>query len=129
MLRSALVALVFSTAAWCQSIGVFLQFDSTPNRAAVEAMKHEVDELLRPSGVSLNWRLAADNRGSESFANLVLLKFQGKCRADASTTGAGRRHAETLGTTKVVNGRVLPFSEVRCDAVKQALSYLRPEAD
>ena len=29
----------------------------------------------------------------------------------------------------MVDGRVLPFSEVRCDAVKQALSYLRPEAD
>jgi hypothetical protein len=56
------------------------------------------------------------------------LKFQGKCRADA-WTAAGPGRTRTLGTTRVVDGRVQPFSEVRCDAVKQALSYLRPEAD
>src|SRR3954454_937145 len=100
MLRPALVALLFSTAACCQSVGIFLEFDSTPSRAAVEAMKHEVDQLLRPSGVSLKWRLAADNRGSESFANLVLLKFQGKCRADSWTAGLAPRSTRTLGTSK-----------------------------
>ncbi len=128
MLRPALVGVLFSTAAWCQNVGVFLHFDSAPNRAAIEVMKHEVDELLRPSGVSLNWRLAAENRGTETFANLVLLKFQGKCRAD-SRTGVPSGRVRTLGTTRVADGQVLPFSEVRCDAVKQALSYLRPEAN
>jgi hypothetical protein len=132
MLRPALVAVLFSTAAWCQNVGVFLQFDAVPSRAAVEVMKREVDALLKPSGVSLNWRLADENRGAESFANLVLLKFLGKCRADVpleGRTAAVSGRAGTLGATKVVDGRVLPFSEVRCDAVTQALSYLRPEAN
>ena len=95
MLRPALVAVVFSTVGWCQNVGIFLEFDSAPNRAAVEVMKREVDKLLRPSGVSLNWRLATENRGNESFANLVLLKFQGKCRADAGM-GAGSGSASEL---------------------------------
>jgi len=129
MLRPALVAVLFSTAGWCQSVGVFLDFDSAPSRAAIEVMKHEVDHLLRPSGVSLNWRMAAENRGDESFASLVLLKFQGKCRADSWTAAAAPARVRTLGATKVVDGRVQPFSEVRCDAVKQALSYLRPGAN
>ena len=34
----------------------------------------------------------------------------------------------TLGDAKVENGKVLPFSEVRCDEVKKALSYLTPAA-
>jgi hypothetical protein len=33
-----------------------------------------------------------------------------------------------LGDAKVENGRVLPFSEVRCDEVRKALSYLAPAA-
>ena len=126
MLRLTVTLALLASAAWSQNIGVFLQFDSVPSRAAVEVMKREVDALLRPAGVSVNWRMAAENRGNESFPNLVLLNFQGKCRADA-WSGAARGAAATLGATRVANGRVLPFTEVRCDAVKQALSYLRPE--
>jgi hypothetical protein len=91
-------------------------------------MKKEVAELLKPSGLALDFRLAADNRGDQSFAGLVFLKFKGKCRVDAWThppTGAAR--APALAFTRVSNGRILPFGEVKCDAVKQALSYLRPD--
>ena len=131
MIRALFLAvggLLFSASGFCQTVGVFLDFDSAPSRTSLEVMKQEVAALLRPSGVLLDWRLAAENRGDASFADLVLLKFQGKCKADAWTglTDAGR--TRTLGATKVAGGRVLPFSEVKCDAVRQALSYLRPEA-
>ena len=33
-----------------------------------------------------------------------------------------------VGDTQVLDGRVLPFSEVRCDEVRRALSYLAPAA-
>jgi hypothetical protein len=126
--RLAIGALLFSASAWCQTVGVFLQFDSAPSRTSVEIMKKEVASLLRPSGVSLDWRMAAENRGDQSFANLVLLKFDGKCRVEAWSSPVAANRTRTLGTTSVAGGRVLPFTEVRCDAVKQALSYLRPEA-
>jgi hypothetical protein len=124
----AIAAIVFSAAGWGQTVGIFLDFDSAPNPFSLEIMKKEVDALLRPAGVLLDWRLAAENRGDASFADLVLLKFKGKCKAEAwSNPKPGR--SWTLGATKVAEGRVLPFSEVKCDAVKQALSYLRPEAN
>ena len=70
----------------------------------------------------------------ESFAGLVVLKFKGKCKVEnwaqqpeSSTFAPGDTQA--LGSTQVQNGHVLPFSEVKCDAVKQALSYLRPGAN
>jgi hypothetical protein len=114
------------------SIGVFLDFDSVPGRVPVEVMKQEADKILRPSGVSLDWRLASENHGNEAFDGLVLVKFRGKCRVESWTpepalTDLGQ--TETLGTTEVVNGHVLPFSEVRCDQVKRALAYLRPEGN
>ena len=111
------------------TVGVFLDFDSAPGKTSVEVMKREVDALLKPSGVSVNWRLAGDNQGHESFAGLVVLKFKGKCRVESWQPSPEAIPGETpLGSTLVKDGHVLPFSEVKCDAVKQALSYLRPEA-
>jgi hypothetical protein len=114
------------------SVGVFLDFDSAPGQLPVEAMKKEVDKILKPSGVALDWRLAADNHGTEAFNGLVVLKFKGKCKIEGWSqpnpdAAAGEEH--TLGATKVVNGNVLPFTEVQCDEVKRALAYLRPEAN
>jgi hypothetical protein len=109
------------------AVGVFLDFDSVPGAASVEVMKKEVDSLLK--GVSLNWRMLKENHGDEPFNGLVVLKFKGKCKVEpwgqqSAPDGASR----TLGTTRVLNGNVLPFSEVQCDEVRRALSYLRPEA-
>jgi hypothetical protein len=115
------------------SVGVFLDFDSVPGPVPMEAMKREVDAILKPSGVALNWRVASENRGEESFAGLVVLKFRGKCRVEAWTQPdadlAAIGETRALGATRVANGRVLPFSEVQCDQVKRALAYLRPEAN
>jgi hypothetical protein len=114
------------------SVGVFLDFDSVPGAVPVDVMKKEVDKILKPSGVALDWRMASENHGDEVFSGLVVLKFKGKCKLEGwSDTPAGLSPGEerTLGTTKVVNGHVLPFTEVRCDEVKRALAYVRPEAN
>lgn len=114
------------------SVGVFLDFDSVPGTVPVDVMKKEVDKILKPSGVALDWRMASENHGNEVFSGLVVLKFKGKCKLEGwSDTPASLFPGEerTLGTTKVVNGQVMPFTEVRCDEVKRALAYLRPEAN
>ena len=115
-----------------RSIGVFMDFESAPGAASVEIMKREVESLLKPSGVSLAWRLVRDNHGNEPFAGLVVLKFKGQCKAEGaySVTDAfgSAGESETLASTKVDHGRVLPYSEVECDQVRQALSYLAPGA-
>ena len=113
------------------SVGIYLDFDSAPGALAVETMKHEVDSILEPSGLTLGWRLAKENHGDEAFAGLVVLKFKGRCKIETWTTPeidlAQLGQTDTLGATEVVNGRVLPFSEVQCDKVRQALAYLRPD--
>ncbi len=114
------------------SVGVFIEFDSEPGPASVQAMEQEVERILKPSGLQLDWRLTRENRGNEAFAGLVVLRFSGACRADRDfqpvddfgTLGEIR----TLASTRVDAGRVLPFTEVKCDEVRQALAYLRPGA-
>src|SRR5262249_45708768 len=115
------------------SVGVFLDFDSQPAEASVEVMKKEVDDLLRPSGISLDWRSTKTNRGTETYDGVVVLKFRGKCKVESwqqQSAESGDIGGDTaLGKTKVVGGKVLPFSEVECDEVRKALSYLGPEAN
>jgi hypothetical protein len=95
-------------------------------------MKKEVNDLFRTSGIRLDWRLTGENDGTETFSRLVVFKFKGRCRAEAVPTAndfgtAGE--VDTLGSTEVANGHVLPFSKVECDQVRKALSYLTPGAD
>jgi len=110
-------------------VGVFLDFDSVPGKNSVEIMKHEVDSLLKASGVSVGWRLAAENHGNESFDGLVVLKFKGKCQVEGWQRNPTPGADSTLGTTAVADGQVLPFSEVKCDALREALSYLPAESN
>src|SRR5690349_11406317 len=72
------------------SVGVFLDFDSVPGKMPLEIMKKEVAALLKPAGISLDWRVAGESRGDESFDRLVVLKFRGKCKLEASTPEAER---------------------------------------
>jgi hypothetical protein len=94
----------------------------------VEIMESEVEDLLKPSGLSLAWRLAAENRGSETFAGLVVLKFKGRRKADAwpqlpvSDFGSSGEVRE-IALTRVSEGRLLPYTEVECDEVRRALAY------
>jgi hypothetical protein len=104
------------------SVGVFLDFDSVPGAASVDVMKKEVNSLLK--GISLNWRLVSENHGDEPFNGLVVLRFHGKCKVESWAQPGPGTGTRTLGTTSVVNGRVLPYSEVECDEVRRALAYL-----
>jgi hypothetical protein len=112
-----------------QTVGVVLDFDQVPGKVPVEVMKKEVDALLKASGITLDWRTAGGPNGSASFDDLVFFKFQGQCKADSDGAAIPPGETRALGMTRVENGRVLPFSEVKCDAVRQALTYLRPEAN
>ncbi|HUK16983.1 MAG TPA: hypothetical protein VLW65_11250 [Bryobacteraceae bacterium] len=113
-------------------VGIFMDFERVPGPAAVAAMEQEVNQLLKPAGITLDWRLAKENRGNLSFASLVVLRFKGSCKVEPLPGSAGdfgsfgETHA--LASTTVSGGRVLPFSEVECDEVRGALRFLRAGA-
>lgn len=120
------------------SVGIFMDFESSPAPRSVEVMKNEVNKLMKSAGVSLVWHLTKENRGKQAFNGLVVLKFKGTCRAEGWTNpvagGAPSsnfttlREAAPLGETQVASGEVLPFTEVECDRIRQALEYLEPGA-
>ncbi len=137
--RLAVVTLVAVLPAWCgdtpaagPTVGVFLQFDTNPGVAPLQVMEREVEELLRPSGVAVDWKMGTLSHGNETFARRIVLKFRGKCRVESPLEGdtelvaAGER---TLAFTAIEHGKVLPLSEVQCNEVRTALAYVRPWAD
>jgi hypothetical protein len=109
-----------------EPVAVYLEFDGAPSPDSVEAMKREVATLIASSGLTIEWRLLAQRTAQERSPRLVVVRFTGKC-----ATGSYLKPAEDedgsvrLGGTVVESGEVLPFSEVRCDAVRQFLPEWR----
>ncbi len=126
-----LAALAFGLAGHAEetkpSVGVFMDFDTDPAGVAVDAMKREVDSILKPAGLDVNWRTLSENRGSEAFSGLVVVKFKGKCQVEPWRGDAAEPELTdeklVLGTSLVSGGRVLPFSEVECDQVRKTVAY------
>jgi len=106
------------------AIGVFIDFDAAPSAKSIEAMKKEAAKLLDPAGYVLDWRALKQNRGNESFANIVVVKFHGKCRVEYPQAVASEDDV-TVASTLVDKGHVLPFSDVQCDQVRKALPFAR----
>ncbi len=110
------------------SIGVFMDFDSVPGAGWLTGMEDQVQELLKPAGMALDWGLVRDNRGRKAFAGLVVLKFHGRCTvegwAPAGSDFGSLGEISTLAFTRVDQGGVLPYAEVKCDEVRKALAFM-----
>jgi hypothetical protein len=108
-------------------VGVYLDFDSTPSNAAMEAMRKEASGILDRVGIRIAWRLVSENQGNEPFERLVVVKLTGGCACGGFLPRT--REILVLGTTAVADGRVLPFSQVRCDAVRRLLPEIEYASD
>jgi hypothetical protein len=95
---------------------------------AVEAMKQEVESLTRPSGFELSWRSLDSPRIEQSFSDLVVVKFHGNCHMQGIQLLFNELGPESdggvLGSTKVADGQVLPFSDIECDQIRRSIAPL-----
>jgi hypothetical protein len=93
----------------------------TPNPATSAAMRQETGALLKSAGYTLSWD------GHESpDANLVVLEFAGDCSAPSAPapTATTVHRGDSLATTTVQDGVVLPFARIDCAAVQGTLGPL-----
>jgi len=126
MLRAVILGLMAAFAALSQtaprSIGIFIQFEAAPASQSVVVMKSEVARILKPTGFTINWRSLEENRGSEAFSDILVVKFHGKCRIQYGDPEGDLTDQEySLATTLVSKGKVLPYSDVACDQVVRLL--------
>ncbi|HLK49464.1 MAG TPA: hypothetical protein VKT49_15085 [Bryobacteraceae bacterium] len=112
-------------------VGVYIDFDHVPEAVSVETMKRSVEHILKPSGIKLAWRSTTENHGTETFSDLAVLKFQGRCRAEAPAPASDfgtLGETDALAYTTVSRGRILPYTKVQCDQIRKALAYVAPGA-
>jgi hypothetical protein len=100
-------------------VGVYLEFDESASKSTIEAMRKEASGALQRVGIQIAWRLVSENQGNEPFEHLVVVKLSGQCACGHILPAT--REILILGTTSVVDGHVLPYSEVRCDSVRRLL--------
>jgi hypothetical protein len=101
------------------SLTLVFQFDGPYSVRSFQEMKQELGSILKDAGIQVDWRERDQVSSSESFANLVVVKFRGACRMEPATS----RDAEPgpLAFTHSSDGHILPFSQVECDRVRSSL--------
>jgi hypothetical protein len=93
-------------------ITVVLDFDGPHSDRSVQQMKRETEEIFKTAGVHLAWR-APSEVGRNSYENLVMVHFKGKCILEPVPMLYDERGPFAFAYNS--DGSVLPFSEVECD--------------
>ena len=121
----ALALLAIADRAPAESLTIVLDFEAVPNDQSVSEMKREFETILRPSGLTFDYKTRRQAEQIES-ENLVVVRFTGDCilkpAPAVSDSGA-------LGFSYVMDGRVQPFGEIGCDRVIRAVSSAMSGAD
>lgn len=111
---------VFSrTSATPSSVTIVYQFNDSTPALVLQGIKDEIQRVLEPSALLLQWRERSDVSGSDSMRNLVVVDFRGQCQKESV---ASAPNADLpLGRARTINGEVLPFIEIDCGQVQSFL--------
>ncbi|HYZ85793.1 MAG TPA: hypothetical protein VE621_15390 [Bryobacteraceae bacterium] len=108
-------------------VTILLQFDQEHNDMSLEEMKRELTAIMKEAGLKFEFRMLQDVTTGDSFNDLVVVKFRGKCRMDVVPQLLDERGP--LAFTHSADGRILPFSEVECDRIRLSISSAMYGAD
>jgi hypothetical protein len=125
------LAVVFASIASAGSdVLVYLDAGSNADSVSLGYMRHETEALLRTAGYHVDWLNAHGTQQPDTTANLIVLRLIGTCAAPpgqsvAAPFAEGLSH---LATTSMVDGRILPYSQVDCQSLTRLLSVpLNPD--
>ncbi len=88
-------------------------------------MKRELASLMHEAGFHVEWRsLDSEQRDSTDAAYLAVLELNGTCGLSAGNSPASAPPStpNSLATTSVSDGQVLPFSKVNCAVVTKIVA-------
>jgi hypothetical protein len=101
-------------------VTILLGFDQEHSQLSIEEMKRELTAIMKEAGLKFQFRMLRDVNTGDSFDDLVVVKFRGKCRMDFSPQLFDERGP--LAFTHSSDGHILPFSEVECDRIRLSIS-------
>jgi len=116
-----------------KNVTVLVNFEKPHSDVSVTALRHELQQLLEPAGISVDVMLKSEMPLSPQFAELVVFEMKGSCSMDASPRAlpATSEDRGPLGLAFSSNGEILHFGEIECDRVRHCLQRVtgraRPE--
>lgn len=137
--RSALLLWLLLGSAYGQKIDgpltVVLTADGPVQEAVLQPMQRETEAAVKASGIQLAWRTEPSAVAQEVFSRLAIVRLRGACTAAPAVPVTSAPSLSTpshpLGQTQVVEGKVLPFADLQCDAVRRVIARelrVHPEA-
>lgn len=128
MTRFALVLLLSASMAFAleglpslhQPLTLVLDAEKPLPEESLVAMRAELDRLFEKSQLKLALKHREEIGLGQDVSDLVLVRFKGECRIQPEPVYLDERGPQPLAMTHVTDGRVLPFSEVRCERVRKA---------
>jgi hypothetical protein len=97
------------------AVAVYTDFEHPPNAAVVDSLRAEVDSIILPLGLGLEWR-SLDGQGDRVSGELAVVSFKGTCDSGGIPPHAG--DSRGLGWTHITDGQILPFTDVDCDQIR-----------
>jgi len=86
-------------------------------------MNRELASLMQRAGFRIVWRHANDQSSSNGAAHLIMVELRGTCAvSSAHDSLVPLASGLALASSSVVDGRVLPFSWLDCDALNRFLA-------
>jgi hypothetical protein len=107
-------------------VTVITNFKNAYSAPAIQAMQREVEQILKASGVSLDWRSRSE-AADATFRDLVVMTFKGSCVFNPMPILYDELGPYAI--TRTTGGEVQPFGEVDCDHVVSSLHSAMSGAD
>jgi hypothetical protein len=98
---------------------LYTSFQTEPPPAIMEYMRDELAAIMSPMGFHIEWRSLSEGTRYPEAVKLAVITFKGRC--DDSGDLPKFRTGGVLGLTHVINGEVVPFSDIDCDAIRAFL--------
>jgi hypothetical protein len=131
LLLCLLPTFAFLSNAFATDLTVVVDFEGPHSDHSVREMKREVEDIMKQSGLHLDWR-AGHEALHDTPANLVVVRFKGHCLLEPVPMLYDERGPFAFAYSS--DGEMLPFAEVDCNhvaaSVHSAMSgddYARPD--
>ena len=102
------------------NLTVLLSVDGKASTAALNEMKSELNSIMKETGRNLDVRLRSQAAPNETFNDVVLVKLKGTCKMERMIPFMDERGP--LAWTHSTDGAILPFAEVSCDRIANAVA-------
>lgn len=102
------------------NLTVLLSVDGKASAAALHELKIELNDIMKETGRKLDVRLRNQAAPNETFEDVVLVKLKGTCKMERMIPFMDERGP--LAFTHSTDGAILPFAEVSCDRIANAVA-------